>query len=77
MYRRIKMSRIYNPIYTEATIDIFEAYINLLDIPIIDYIAIGVQDTISKTSTSIIPLLNESKKLKILRHKLSRFDNID
>lgn len=44
----------YNPLNEEYTRNTFEQYIDALEIPIIDYVAIGVQDSIHKTSASLM-----------------------
>lgn len=46
----------YNPIITDTTDKIFLDFIDSLDIPQIDYFAIGVQDIIKKTSISLMSL---------------------
>ena len=46
----------YSPIITDATKDVFNDYINSLDIPQIDYFAIGVQNSVTKQSISLMSL---------------------
>jgi len=46
----------YSPIITKTTKQTFFNYINLLNIPLIDYVAIGVQNQISKKSISLMSL---------------------
>jgi hypothetical protein len=46
----------YLPILTDTTRKIFFDYINSLDIPQIDYFAIGIQNLISKKSISLMSL---------------------
>jgi len=44
----------YQSLDKKSTKSVFIDYIGALEIPIIDYVAIGVQDTIHKTSTSMM-----------------------
>jgi hypothetical protein len=44
----------YKSLQTIDTYEVFLDYINSLSIPVIDYIAIGVQDTITNTSASMM-----------------------
>lgn len=44
----------YKPINEEYIGDTFDKYIDALAIPVIDYVAIGVQDSIRKTSASLM-----------------------
>lgn len=46
----------YTPIHSNSTNTTFLSYIDLLDIPQIDYFAIGIQNTSSKTSMSLMSL---------------------
>lgn len=48
------MKNNYLPILTETTRKTFFDYINLLDIPQIDYFAIGIQDSVAKKSISLM-----------------------
>lgn len=47
--------------------DIFVDYIDAIEMPIIDYVAIGVQDTIHKTSTSMMSRLDWQKTFRSLQ----------
>ena len=44
----------YSPITTESTRQTFYSYIDCLDIPQIDYVAIGIQNVANKTSMSLM-----------------------
>lgn len=44
----------YHILEADSVKKVFFEYINALEIPIIDYVAIGVQDTVHMTSTSIM-----------------------
>ena len=44
----------YKTLNNESTKKVFKDYISSFEIPIIDYIAIGVQDTILNKTTSIM-----------------------
>lgn len=44
----------YKSINEEYVRDTFDKYINALEIPVIDYVAIGVQDSVHKTSASLM-----------------------
>ena len=44
----------YKTLSKKAIREVFTDYVDALEIPLIDYVAIGVQDTIHKTSTSIM-----------------------
>lgn len=46
----------YRSLYNDHIHSTFMRYFNALEMPIIDYIAIGVQDTIHKTSASLMSL---------------------
>ena len=46
----------YSPIKTQSTKDTFIDYVGSLDIPQIDYIAVGVQNTFNNTSISMMSL---------------------
>jgi len=48
------MKKKYLPILTETTKKTFFDYIDSLDVPQIDYFAIGVQNTLDKTSISLM-----------------------
>lgn len=44
----------YRPIHTTSSKKIFSSYVNSLNIPYIDYFAVGAQDLVSKTSISLM-----------------------
>lgn len=49
----MKLGR-YESLDKTSVKDVFMDYIDALEVPIIDYVAIGVQDTIHRTSTSMM-----------------------
>jgi hypothetical protein len=51
----------YKSLDKESLRDVFLNYLDALDMPIIDYVAFGAQDTIHKTSSSIMSRLDWQK----------------
>ena len=45
---------VFNPITKDSVRELFLNYFKALEIPIIDYVAIGVQNSISKNSASLM-----------------------
>lgn len=87
----MKLGR-YKPLENQNIQTTFSDYIHALEIPIIDYVAIGIQDTIYKTSTSIMSRpdwqqtfrklnLSESDPIRkaafCTKSKVFAFDDID
>src|SRR3990167_6870435 len=59
----MKLGR-YTALDQQAIRQTFLNYVDALDIPIIDYVAIGVQDTIAKTSSSMMSRLDWQQAFK-------------
>ncbi|KTD08530.1 autoinducer binding domain-containing protein [Legionella jamestowniensis] len=55
------LQREYLPIITRTTTKTFFEYINTVDIPQIDYFAIGIQNTLTSQSTSLMSLTEWQK----------------
>lgn len=64
----------YQALDTQKVRNVFLDYISALEIPIIDYVAIGVQDTIHKTSASMMSRLEWQKIFRELN--LAEFDPV-
>lgn len=68
------MKKVYNPIETEESLLTFNKYTKILDIPEIDYFAVGIQSVAAKKSKSLMSL--PDWQMFFINNNLAEFDPI-
>lgn len=68
------MTKCYKPVIKDITRKLFSNYLEILDIPVIDYLAVGMQDTQTGKSTSLMS--NEAWQEHFHKNCFAAFDPI-